>query len=293
MAKNADGQGGHRAAEQRHQRLRNLGVRLWASAVPPAVQRQFWDQAAGITSLTVIGEHDALPWELLYPINGDNEAGGFLSEWMPLVRRIYGQEPVRHLSLQHAAFVVPPGSPPEAAGEVDRIRACLGTIPHDSAPLTSQRELAELIDLGEAGLIHFACHNTFTASGSSVTMSDTAFDPIDMSMAAESRSLREGRPLVFFNACRSAGEIDWFGTSLGWAPSFLRAGAGAFIGTLWPVRSDSAMAFAEAFYQQLTVGGQTLGDASLHARRAIREDGGDPTRLAYAVYGNPAARHSG
>ncbi|MHB9856608.1 CHAT domain-containing protein [Streptomyces krungchingensis] len=195
-----------------------------------------------------------------------------------------------HGSMQ-GAFVVPLGSPPEAAGEVDRIRACLDAAPDDSGPLTTQQELADLIDLGEGGVIHFACHNTFTAGGSSVTMSDAAFDPIDMRTAAESRSRREGRPLVFFNACRSAGEIDWFGSSLGWAPTFLRAGAGAFIGTLWPVRPDSAMAFA--FYRQLTVGGQTLGDASLHARREIREDGGDRTCLAYAVYGNPAARHSG
>ncbi|SEE34260.1 Pimeloyl-ACP methyl ester carboxylesterase [Streptomyces sp. KS_5] len=291
MAQHANGQDGDQSAALRYRRLQNLGVQLWSSAVPPAVQRQFWDQATAITSLTVIGEHNVLPWELLYPVNGDNEAGGFLSEWMQLVRRIYGQTPVHHLTLDHAAFVVPPGSPPEAADEVERIRACLGTDTDGLTSLSTHRELTELIDLGQTGLIHFACHNTFTASGAHMSMADTAFDPIDLSTAAESRSLRDGQPLVFLNACRSAGEIDWFNTSLGWAPQFLRAGAAAFIGTLWPVRSDSALAFAEAFYQQLVTGGQTLGEASLNARRAISENSGDPTRLAYAVYGNPAARH--
>ncbi|MFF3691396.1 CHAT domain-containing protein [Streptomyces sp. NPDC002187] len=209
---------------------------------------------------------------------------------MPLVRRIYGQDRVRRLSLEQAAFVVPPGSPADATDEIGRVRARIGAAKPHTAPVTTHRELAELIDLGQAGLLHFACHNAFSAKGSSVTMADTVFDPIDLSTAAESRSLRDARPLVFLNACRSAGEIDWFGTSLGWAPQFLRAGAGAFIGTLWPVRSDSALAFADSFYQQLTTGGQTLGDASLGARRAIRENGGDPTRLAYAVYGNSSAR---
>jgi CHAT domain-containing protein len=95
---------------------------------------------------------------------------------------------------------------------------------------------------------------------------------------------------VFFNACRSAGEIDWFGESLGWAPQFLNAGAGAFVGTLWPVRSRSALQFAEAFYDQLITHRQPLGTASLVARQATRDlDDGDPTWLAYAVYGSPAA----
>ncbi|MFE7354329.1 CHAT domain-containing protein [Streptomyces sp. NPDC057543] len=139
-----------------------------------------------------------------------------------------------------------------------------------------------MIELGHTGLLHFACHNSFTDKGSSVTMADAPFDPIDLSKAAESGSLRDGRPLVFFDACRSAGENPWFGSTLGWAPQFLRAGAGAFVGTLWPVRSDSALAFAKAFYQHLVTDQKSLGEASLAARRAIREGSGDPTRLAYA-----------
>jgi len=35
--------------------------------------------------------------------------------------------------------------------------------------------------------------------------------------------------------------------------------------------------------------GSPLGTASLQARQAIAADEGDPTWLAYTVYGNPAA----
>ncbi len=67
------------------------------------------------------------------------------------------------------------------------------------------------------------------------------------------------------------------------------AGAGAFIGSLWAVRSSSAKTFAEAFYHAMVKDRIPLGAASLGARQAISSDPGDPTWLAYTVYGNPSA----
>jgi hypothetical protein len=68
----------------------------------------------------------------------------------------------------------------------------------------------------------------------------------------------------------------------------MRAGAGAFIGTLWAVRSGSARRFAEKFYGLLT-GPQPLplGDAAHQASMSIAQESGDPTWLAYIAYGNP------
>ena len=64
-------------------------------------------------------------------------------------------------------------------------------------------------------------------------------------------------------------------------------GSGAFIGTLWEVRDDSARAFSEALYDGLARG-KTLGEAMRAGRSAI--SAGDPTSLAYTLYGNPLAR---
>lgn len=285
----AAGQGGGRDHRQARRRLINLGVQLWATAVPDAVRQQFWEEIGHVTALTVLGEHDVVPWELLYPLDGQREGDGFLAEWLPVVRRVFGQDRVRELSLSRAAFVVPPGSPPEAEREVVALRARLGDVVTDGGTLTHGAAVSDLIDEGLDGLLHFACHNSFTSAGSHVTMADGPFDPIDLAYATHSGALRTTHPLVFFNACRSAGQIDWFSTGLGWAPQFLQAGAGAFVGTLWPVRSDSALLFAESFYECLVAEGQSLGQASLNARRAIRDQSGDPTWLAYAVYGSPAA----
>ncbi|WP_327358097.1 CHAT domain-containing protein [Streptomyces sp. NBC_01304] len=282
--------GGGADARRVRERLRNLGVSLWGDAVPDAVRRQFWEEAHRIRALTVLGEHDVVPWELLYPLDGDQEGEGFLAEWLPIVRRVFGQDRVRELALSRAAFVVPPGSPPEAEQEVAALRAKFGSTMADGGTLSRRSEVQDLVNSGLAGLLHFACHNSFTESGSRVAMADGRFDPMDLAYARRAGALRATRPLVFFNACRSAGQISWYSANLGWAPQFLKAGAGAFVGTLWPVRSDSALQFADAFYDHLVTERLPLGEASMKARQAIRDHAGDPTWLAYAVYGSPAAR---
>jgi len=70
----------------------------------------------------------------------------------------------------------------------------------------------------------------------------------------------------------------------------MAAGAGAFIGTLWPVRSATARMFATSFYDAIVHQRATLGEASLLARKSVSEDLEDPTWLAYTVYGSPAAK---
>jgi hypothetical protein len=282
--------GGPADAARARDRLRSLGVQLWAAAVPEEVRRQFWAEAGRVGAVTILGEHDAVPWELMYPLDGSQEGDGFLAEWLPIVRQAYGQQRVPELSLDRATFVVPPGSPAEAAQEVAALRARLGAAVLDGGVLSHGTALTSLINDGLSGLLHFACHNAFSGAGSKVEMGDGPFDPLDLAYASQARALRGTQPLVFFNACRSAGEIDWFSLHLGWAQQFLQAGAGAFVGTLWAVRSDSALEFADAFYRDLVGAGEPLGRASLRARQAIRDRDGDPTWLAYAVYGSPGTR---
>ncbi|MEU9167686.1 CHAT domain-containing protein [Streptomyces sp. NPDC048420] len=188
---------------------------------------------------------------------------------------------------------MPEDSPDDAATEIAVVRKLLGPGVADAGVLTQRSELTDLIERGHAGLLHFACHNVFSGSGSRVKMgNDDSFEPIDLAAAVQKKSLSAQKPLVFFNACRSAGQIDWFNCALGWAEQFMQAGAGAFVGTLWPVRSHSAMEFAGKFYDELLSSGQSLGQASLAARGAIQDRGGDPTWLAYTVYGSPAATAS-
>jgi CHAT domain-containing protein len=93
---------------------------------------------------------------------------------------------------------------------------------------------------------------------------------------------------VFMNACRTDGQAPLYTRLDGWALSFLGAGTGSFVGSLWEVVESSASLYAQEFYRS-ALSGDTLGEAARKARAAIREEPGDPTWLAYALYGDPAA----
>jgi hypothetical protein len=266
--------------------VRETGTGLWQDLVPRSIQDQFWQLRDSITSFTIACADDAVPWELLYPLTPADDAG-FLVEQFPVVRRVFDQGRARRVLLGDGRFVVPPGSPDNAQQEVAAIRRVLGQ--SGEATIADLSDLLDLLDAGAAGLLHFACHNTFSleAGGSSIKMAGGAFVPQLLNSAVARRRLAARSPLVFVNACRSAGVAAEYTRMMGWAGQFMAAGAGAFVGTLWPVRSTRASVYAEAFYAALA-GGRNLGEASLAARVATRDDA-DPTWLAYTTYGDPTA----
>jgi serine/threonine protein kinase len=285
----AGDQSQYATAAHARNRLRALGTELWADVVPEAIRRQFWAQRDGITLFTIATDMDTVPWELVYPVDLENE-DGFLVEQFPLVRRAYGQGRARTLRLDSGVgFIVPPRAPANALDEVTAVR---GILPANVADRGVEAGLPQVLGLLDAmpSVLHFAGHNAFTEeAGSVISLDGGSLCPDDLASAMQKRAFAAVSPLVFLNGCRTAGEIAGFSQMNGWAERFMGAGAGAFIGSLWAVRSSSAKAFAEEFYRELVTRKQPLGTASLRARQAIAADGGDPTWLAYTVYGNPSA----
>jgi CHAT domain-containing protein len=284
----AAGRSSYTSAESVRKRIRNLGAQLWADVVPEAIQRQFWEQADRIKLFTVASDMDTVPWELLYPVDRGHD-NGFLVEQFPVVRRAYGQNRIRQLQLSSAAYIVPPGSPVDALDEVSAVRSKLGAGVLDHGVTAQYDSVIELLN-DVPSVLHFAGHNTFNDDqGSLVALDGGPLRPSDLTIALKTCALAPASPLVFFNACRTAGEIPGMTQMIGWAKQFMGAGAGAFVGSLWDIRSSAAQAFAEAFYHALITDHATLGEASLKARQAIRDETGDPTWLAYTIYGNPSA----
>jgi hypothetical protein len=270
-------------------RLQSLGSQLWADVVPETIREQFWAQRDRIKLFTIASDMDTVPWELLYPVDLNND-NGFLVEQFPVVRRIYGQGRERVLRLDRGAgFIVPPNPPANAMNEIAAVRAALPDYVLDRGTGNSLGEVLELLD-AVPSVLHFAGHNAYTDElGSLISLDGGPLRPSDLSYVRQRRAFESVRPLVFFNGCRTAGEIPGFTQLIGWAREFMGAGAGAFIGSLWAVRSSSALTFAEEFYNALIRDGESLGVASLRARKAIAADEADPTWLAYTVYGNPSA----
>jgi pimeloyl-ACP methyl ester carboxylesterase len=268
--------------------LINAGLELWEQLIPETLRRQFWERHGRIRQLTILSDRDDIPWELLYPKDPGCEAG-FLVEQFPVTRAVFGCWPARSLNLQPARFVLPHNSPPRAVTEVESLRALLAPNQASTDVIHTLQPLLSLIRDADFGLLHFACHNNFDpVDGSSIRL-DGPFEPTQLSLAGSDRALAATSPLIFINACRSAGKAPSYNRLDGWAEKFLRAGAGAFVGSLWAVRDSAARDFAEEVYRRLQAG-HSLGDTFMAARQIAASNSGDPTWLAYAVYGNPQAR---
>ncbi|MBB2946873.1 hypothetical protein FB565_006641 [Actinoplanes lutulentus] len=266
-------------------RLTDWGLTMW-DLLPGEVREEVTGRLKrdGVTGLTLCTDVSALPWELLT----DPLSDGFLVDRMPLVRQTGARPPARALTLVDPVFVHGSNPPPDAQAEIRAVYRLL-TDPGEPAQVMRQRDLLERIDAGDFNLLHLACHQTHPETGQGgVAMSDGPFQPVSLARAVRSAALGRRCPLVFFNACRSVDGGSYDTVMGGWAEQFMRAGAGAFVGSSWAVRSETAFAFASAFYEKF-VAGVPLGAASLAARRAVRGDDADPTGLAYAVYGDPSA----
>jgi CHAT domain-containing protein len=242
-----------------------------------------------MTQLTILSKEDPIPWELLFPTRG-SENRGFLVEWCEVVRWQTGEgrrAPKARLPFTSNAFVLPTDAPPAAASEVAALRSLDARLA-DARTLTSAEDFLEAIEAANFDALHFASHNGFDGSSSAVLIGGQKLKTVLLQTAEDDRTLEARSPLVFMNACRSANQAPIYSEISGWAQSFLGAGAGAFVGSLWLVRDSSAKAFAEAFYEVLVKGG-TLGSSMKAARNETKSDQGDPTWLAYTAYGDPAA----
>jgi serine/threonine protein kinase len=269
--------------------LEGTGKHLWEELIPEPLNNRFWECRDGTTRMMIYSEGDPIPWELLYPQRpaGGGEEVGFLAEQFPVGRWIYNlPPPPRRLRLQDPVWVLPPEAPPDASGEVSALQGYLGqgvTVGDLEALLTSLKG-------ARFDLLHFAGHHVHQpkhATSSYVPIGDKHFDQALVHKLGKGR-FRARSPLVFMNVCRSDGMTPSFTGLAGWARAFLMAGAGAFLGSLWDIRDGSSARFARELYQALR-GGNDLGGAVQAARKAIQGEGGDPTWLAYTLYGNPAA----
>ena len=283
----ARGRAGYSAAETRDY-LVNAGAGLWQELVPAQLREQFWERRDRIGQLTILADGDTVPWELLYPFDRARDAG-FLVEQFPVTRAVFGRRLSRSLRLSPAWFVLPDGSPAQARDEVTTLLRLFGLSYAPEPVIGGLTPLLDHIRAGDFGLLHFACHNAFDpAGGSAISLDRRLFTPTQLTTAAAGQVLAASAPTVFINACRSAGANPSYQQLDGWASKFLDAGAAAFIGSLWAVRDTTARDFAAELYGQLQTGA-TLGDAVMRARQTAASEPGDPTWLAYAVYGDPRA----
>jgi hypothetical protein len=273
------------STEETRRWLRGKGIELWRELIPKELENLFWSQRDNIKCLTILSAGDPIPWEIMYPTNDRGGDAGFLAEQFPVVRWMFGPAPTPLLHCTQPFFVMPEDAPSAAKEELEVLKSIIG----EGKAVDELTPLLSILDRADFDILHFACHNTFRSdspTNSYIEMGSKQFVPTFLSNYHG--KFYKHCPLVFVNACqsgRAAANYTWLD---GWAKSFLNAGAGAFIGSLWEVRDSSASRFAKEFYRAL-FSGTCLGEAMKQARTAIQDESSDPTWLAYTLYGNPTA----
>ena len=201
------------------------------------------------------------------------------------------------IAARHSASVIEAtklGALPFAAREGRRVRDHLDSGSRLLTGDSASEAALKTAELGDYGVLHFAAHAVLDGENperSAVLLSpgDRAEDGLLQSR--EISALPLAGQIVVLSACRSANGAQLRGEGmLGLARSFFAAGAGAVVGSYWPVRDAQADAFFRLFYASLSRG-ETASGALRAAQRELRSRGypaeiwagftvlGDATRL--------------
>lgn len=268
--------------------LRGMGNLLFEQLVPDKLKEILIEHKNKINILNILSEADATPWELLFVADPDTGLGDFLAASTTVARWRYGVGPSRSLKCESKVLVLPSDAPLQAKEELKNLQNLLG----EADTIGDLSSLNALLANATFDLLHFAAHNVNVPNaqgGAYVPFGKQRWD-INFMAAVPRNRFKTRAPLVFMNACTTSGTTTLYTELASWADRFLYCGSGAFIGTLWEVRDDSARQFSETFYSEL-LQGKTLGAAMQAARTKLRASNpGDPTPLAYTLYGNPLAR---
>jgi hypothetical protein len=292
--------------KQLQREVRALGASLSDELFDPDVVRALWPLRDRIALIRVTSWEPFIPWELLRlrePTSGAID-DRHLAEY-GLVRTLAGEAPPRKLALKDWRYLSAEFPLGTHAPAVD-LAYFTDTLPQQRG-LPASRIAARTDDLydalaaGEFDVLHLSCHAESPQDAidrAALIIGDEAepgsanarlVTADSVTVKAEAQ-LRQRRPLVFLNACETGRAGAMLTAWGGWPEVFMRAGAGAFVGTAWAVRDKPAMQFAQAFYDAL-LDGRLLHEAA-NAARAAAKAAGDASWLAFKVYGHPRARRA-
>jgi hypothetical protein len=274
---------------------------LFDSIVPPGIRKVLGDALAANagTSAPLLRIHldsdfDIIPWELLHDGN----------DFLGLRYRI------ARVPMVGGGPAAPNGTP----RKIRRIVTALGKDVLDD-PLRKkwqqtfdgivpkkfdvwrrpqEDDWPSLLALSTAGgdLLHVTCHGLVGEDGVFWSLDHTS--PADRTLnlwpgTARTLKVSESQPLVFGNACQSAGAGTGVGIiSGGFGWKFFDFGATAFVGTFAPISKKIAVEFAGRFFKRLLKDKKPLAEALWSTKKSFdAEAEADPSWLFYSLYGDP------
>lgn len=290
-------------------KLEGFGLEAWRRFAPPQFRDAFWSLEDKLgkefRTLQIVTDDPSLPWELMRPSREKGAPLEFLGVKLQIARWHASEggafqlaRPPQVAELRTVTVIAPDygGTASALPAQADEVIA-LKTIRGYREGEGNFSGVKGVFDDQPSGIVHFAGHGVVHKDGNGVPEYAVVLEDGELNLMMW-RGLMNGtlrqHPFFFFNACdlgqaeKVAGFVD------GWAPAVLDAGAGGYIGGLWPLGDRAAADAAGQFYKSLgarLAAGETASVASIlqETRRRFYETG-DPTYLAYVYYGDPHFR---
>jgi hypothetical protein len=251
------------------------------------------------------------PWEVLY--EGEYQKGDSEMFWgfrYPIARnlapgKLPPQEQVLPLDMLFCLHHRLQQAHHQERPEIEKVVRTLGKF----YLLQLTKELQRLED-GEAlvthlyqtqhNILHFACHcrpcmqyeDEVDALLISLIEDENTAQEIELETYnfSDVSGSFQCQPLIFLNACQSAGGVDELRKTFNLPEKFIQHGAAAVIATACPVPDLFAAAFAKVFYNFFIGEKMMIGKALYKTRRYFLEEYNNPLGLAYGLYSSPYYR---
>lgn len=272
--------------------LAQRGSWLLETVFPRDLRELVWTLRTRIKTVLIQSDEPYIPWELckLQGLeDGTIVEGPFFCEAFQLTRWMPGVPRRSNLTLDCMAVVAPVDSGLRATEEeTEFLRSQNGKQRRVEGLNADYASIIGAFANAQYDGFHFAGHGAFGGSaGRSEIELDAGLCLRSTDISGSARNLGKRKPLIFLNSCQS-GRAGLSLTNVGgWSAQFLRAGAGAFVGTYWSVFDDGAALFSRTFYQGL-FDGLSISESTQLARAAVKATG-DPSYLAYTVFAEPGA----
>ena len=269
-----------------------IGHALYKEIVPPELKEIYWDIRERIQSIQIWTMEPWIPWQIIKPWrmkrNGTREEDGFLCERYSTCRWLIGTAPILKDRVRKIRVIVPSDTNLKSAlEERDWIKEFARNNGMYVSFASSFQEVMSTFRSGDFDVIHFSTHGKHYEDLPilSVIELENGEKLTPAHISGMATTFGQAHPLVILNACQSGIQDFSFTQINGWARQFLEAGASAFICTLWSVSDETALKFTEEIYNQL-LNGAPLGEAIRTTRLKCKKIG-DPSWLAYELYGHP------
>jgi hypothetical protein len=285
--------------ETGRERANGFGELLYEKYAPDVFKSAFWalvdKRGSRFRTIQVYSDNPQIPWELMKPVRRGSPGPGFLgldydiARWHVTDDGIQRDSPPSAETMPRMMVIAPRYSGARTLdAEANEIQG-LSQLTGYSAVNGNLKALRSLFQNPPQGIVHFAGHGELSHTGGdfAILLEDGELDTTTWrGMVKDSQN----HPFFFFNAC-DVGQSKQTGNFIdGWAPAVLDAGASGYIGALFPVNDQVAAKFAVHFYQllqnQMQNGAANVSATLTQTRREIYQSTGNPTALAYVLYGD-------